>query len=492
MQQPGKRKVALLYITERKEEQMVNNQNAGQSIVDRVWSFFSSITLAVIIFTIISLTSIVGTIVEQQAEPERNIKLLAKFFGDSAPGVYRVLDALGFTNMFHSWWFMALLFLFAANLIICSLDRLPKIWKMAKEPVKPLPPDLFASMPVKREVAVKEKPDSARAKVEEALKKIGFAPSVHEEEGGVQLYAEKGRHSRLGVYVVHLSILIILIGAVVGMVAGFNASLNLLEGTSSSVAYQGGPEKTIPLGFEIRCDDFEVAFYENSDTPKAFRSWLAVLENGREVLRKEIDVNHPLKYKGITFYQSSYGFSPSRDSIFKFSVLGNGGKTETVGVRFGESFSLPGTKVTAKVVDFSPALGMDESGKLFTYAEMMNNPAAFVEFSENGKVKYNQWILKRYSQTWKVPDGVVEFKDLWGAQYTGLQVRKDPGVWIVYLGCLVMGIGLYASFFMNHARVWVRLREEKGGTKVSLAASTNKNKLAFEQKMDTYIASLEK
>ncbi|MCC6346592.1 MAG: cytochrome c biogenesis protein ResB, partial [Nitrospirales bacterium] len=73
---------------------------------------------------------------------------------------------------------------------------------------------------------------------------------------------------------------------------------------------------------------------------------------------------------------------------------------------------------------------------------------------------------------------------------TGLQVRKDPGVWIVYLGCIVMGIGLYASFFMHHARVWVRLREEKGGTSVSLAASTNKNKLAFEQKMDKYISSL--
>ncbi|MFO0752828.1 MAG: cytochrome c biogenesis protein ResB [Thermodesulfovibrionales bacterium] len=469
---------------------MVNNQKAGQSVVDRVWSFFSSITLAVIIFAIISLTSIVGTIVEQQAEPERNIKLLTKFFGDAAPGVYRVLDALGFTNMFHSWWFMALLFLFAANLIVCSLDRFPKIWKMAKEPVKPLPPDLFASMPVKRETVVKEKPEAAQAKVEGALKKIGFTPAAHQEEGAVQVYAEKGRYSRLGVYVVHLSILIILIGAVVGVLAGFNASLNLLEGTSSAVAYLGSAEMKIPLGFEVRCDDFEVSFYENSDTPKAFRSWLTVVDNGKEILKKQIDVNHPLKYKGITFYQSSYGFSPSRDSLFKFTVT-SGGKTEAVGVRFGEPFPLPGTNVTAKVADFSPALGMDQSGKLFTYAEMMNNPAVFMEFYEGGKVKYKQWILKRYPQTWKVPDGVVEFKDLWGAQYTGLQVRKDPGVWIVYLGCLVMGIGLYAAFFMHHARVWVRLREEKGAVRVSLAASTNKNKLAFEQKMDTYLSSLE-
>jgi cytochrome c biogenesis protein len=87
---------------------------------------------------IISVTSIVGTIIEQQAEPERNIKLLTKFFGDAtAPSVFKVLDSMGFTDMFGSWWFMALLFIFAANLVICSIDRLPKIWKIVKEPVKP-------------------------------------------------------------------------------------------------------------------------------------------------------------------------------------------------------------------------------------------------------------------------------------------------------------------------------------------------------------------
>ena len=89
-----------------------------------------------------------------------------------------------------------------------------------------------------------------------------------------------------------------------------------------------------------------------------------------------------------------------------------------------------------------------------------------------------------------MPDGVVEFKDLWGAQYTGLQVRKDPGVWIVYLGCIVMSIGLYAAFFMSHARIWVSLKDEKGSIKVTIAASTNKNKIAFEQKIDKLIKGL--
>lgn len=470
--------------------QRVSNEQQSASSVDKIWGFFSSITLAVVIFTIISLTSIVGTIIEQDAAPERNIKLLTKFFGDSAPTVYRILDTLGFTSMFHSWWFTGLLFLFAANLIICSLDRFPKIWKLVKEPVKPLTPEQFGVMPLKRETTLKEKAEKARVAVEAAFKKKGFKMSMHQEEGGLQLYAEKGRFSRLGVYVTHLSILFILIGAVIGVRFGFNAYLPLPEGEISTVAYEGSQDKQIPLGFAVRNDDFNVTYYEGTDTPRAFNSDLVVIDNGREVLRKRIDVNHPLVYKGITFYQSSYGFNPTQSSLFVLKLMSPAGTTETVRLPFGGSFTLPGTKVTGTIRDFSPAIAQDPSGRVFTYAEMMINPAVLIEFSEGGAVKGSQWILKRIPQTWRVPFGVVEFVDLWGAQYTGLQVRKDPGVWIVYLGCLIMSVGLYAAFFMQHSRVWVRLREEKGATKVSVAASTNKNKPSFEQKIDRALKSL--
>ncbi len=462
----------------------MSGDEKNRSIVDRIWNLFSSIKLAVVVFSIISATSIVGTVIEQQAEPERNIKLLEKFFGlNFAPTVFRILDTLGFTDMFRSWWFMALLFIFTANLVICSIERLPKIWKLVKEPIKPLTPERLNALSIKREIILKEKVDKATDHAGAVLKKYGFGDAVRKEDKGVQLYAEKGRYSRLGVYVTHLSILLILAGAVIGMLFGFNASLNLPEGNSSVVAYKSNGMK-IPLGFEIRCDNFNVSFYANSDTPKSYKSRLTILENGSEVIKKVIDVNNPLHYKGITFYQASYGYSPRADSIFQLAVTSNNGTKEDVNVKFGESFSIPGTSVTGKVLDFSPAIALDESGKLYTYEEMMLNPAAFVEFSENGTMKYRQWILVRSPQTWKVADGMVEFKHLWGAQYTGLQVRKDPGVWVVYLGCLIMAIGLYTSFFMGHCRVWIWVRDEKGGSRVVIAGSANKNKISFEQTID--------
>ena len=65
----------------------------------------------------------------------------------------------------------------------------------------------------------------------------------------------------------------------------------------------------LPLGFEVRCEKFNVDFYPTG-APKEFRSILTILENGQPVpgyKDVKVIVNQPLSYKGITFYQSSYG-----------------------------------------------------------------------------------------------------------------------------------------------------------------------------------------
>ncbi|HDO21616.1 MAG TPA: hypothetical protein ENG86_02010, partial [Nitrospirae bacterium] len=112
----------------------------------------------------------------------------------------------------------------------------------------------------------------------------------------------------------------------------------------------------------------------------------------------------------------------------------------------------------------------------------------------SGKKLYSGWLLKRYPQTWDLPEGNrVEFIDYWGAQYTGLQVRKDPGVWLVYLGCLIMSAGLYSAFFVSHKKIWVALLPDgKKGSKILIAATVNKNRLSFERNIDKLTSILTK
>ncbi len=461
----------------------------NKSIIDLVWDLFASVKFAVVIFSLIALSSMVGTILEQNVEPEKNIKLLIKMFGvdyGTARSMYGFFDSLGFMNMYHSWWFVTFLLLFAANLIICSLDRLPRIMKLVKEKIRPLSLQHIEKMSIKRSLQMKGKASAVRDDLASSIVKIGFKPSESPSDNGFQFFAEKGNFTRLGVYITHLSILIILAGAIIGLKFGFNGTLNLPEGETSPVAFiDRGVE--VPLGFELRCDNFEVEFYGDSDMPKAYKSWLTVFKNGREVMKKVISVNNPLTYEGITFYQSSFGTIQEniKNGVIVLRVVSRDGQSSQINTRIGGTFTMPGSADVGRVTNFSPALSFDQSGTPFTYDAALNNPAIYVELPDVGGKPYSGWILKRYPQTWRLPDGSsVEFLDFWGVEYTGLQVRKDPGVWIVYLGCIIMATGLYITFFMSHKRLWVNVAEEKGAAKIFIGASANRNRAAFERDIE--------
>jgi cytochrome c biogenesis protein len=462
------------------------------SPIDGLWKVFTSVKLAVVLIFLIAFTSVIGTVVEQDVEPEKNIKFFAGVFGDAAaPAVFKFSRAAGFLDMYHSWWFLTLLLLFAANLTICSVERLPKIHRAVSEPLKPLPPDVFGRHSIKKEILMDGKFDEVKARVEKLIGKLGINCAEHVEDGVVQFYGQKGRYSRYAVYVVHLSIIITLLGAVVGAFFGFNGFVSIQEGKASDAAYtrQGGEH---PLGFAVKCEDFSVQFYGESDMPKAYTSWLTVIDDGKEVIKnRPIEVNDPLRYKGYTFYQSSYGPAPDAgdgaNGLLFFKITPKGaGQSEIIKIHTGESFKIPGTGIVGKTVYFSPALGFREDGSPFTYTDMMNNPAVYVEYEENGRKKFGRWMAKRHPESWTLPEGhTVEFMDNWGYQATGLQVRKDPGVGIVYLGCILMTIGLYAAFFTSHRKLWIMVvSEKKGRVRVSIAASASKHKVSFETDID--------
>jgi len=467
-------------------------QTKNKNIIDKVWDFFASVKLAIIIFAFIALTSIIGTILEQQAEPARNIQLLTKIFGESlAPNLYNIFDKLGFMNMYRSWWFVTLLILFAMNVVICSIDRLPRIWRLVREPMSPLTDDKLRRFNIHRDTVLKGKPEKVKDTVASALKHIGFHSTEIKEEHRFQFFAQKGNYSRLGVYITHFSLLIILIGAVIGIFFGFKGHLPLPEGSVSNVAIKNNNEK-LPLGFDIRCDNFDTEFYGRSEMPKEYKSWLTIIKDGKEVLSKSISVNDPLTYEGITFYQANYGFIPERVrmGLFIIRVVSRDGKAVDLKLRLGDTFEIPGTDISGRLIDFSPALRLDN---FTTYTNQMNNPAVHVEFSASGKPNFSGWILKRHPETWQLPEGSrVEFIDLWGVEYTGLQVRKDPGVWIVYLGCITISIGLFIAFFMSHRKVWVSVVEDKNNSRVVVGATANKNRGSLERKIDRMISLMKK
>jgi len=462
------------------------------SISDKVWSFFASVKLTIAVLIVLALTSIIGTIIEQSADPSSNIRLLAKFFGDSlAPTVYNIFLRLGFMDMYHSWWFILLLVLFCTNLIVCSLERLPKTLKLINTPLKPLQKNVINTLPLRKELLVNADLKTVRNEVLNNLTMAGFRISESAEGDSIQLYSQKGKYSRLGLYVVHLSILLIFIGAIIGALFGFDGFLNLPEGGSSDVAYTR-EGRTIPLGFTIKCNWYDTKYYPWSDTPQEFQSEVVIIEGGREVLKKSIKVNHPITYKGITFYQSSYGMVPEAEGEFHIKVTPNGGEGKILHLKLGDTFEIPGTKIKGAIVNFSPALTRDlHTGMFYTYTEQMVNPAIAIRLTDAGKETLGGWILRRYPETGILPEGhKIDFIDYWGVEYTGLQVSRDPGVWLIYLACAIMSIGLYIAFFISHRKIWIILRSEKNSVRISLGGSVSKNRISFERDIEKMLSKV--
>jgi len=461
-----------------------------KDIFEEAWRFLSSVKLAIFTLIILALSSIIGTIVEQQAEPAKNITLLAKFFGDSAaPAVYNVFAKLGFMDMYHSWWFLSLLLLFSINLIVCTLDRFPTTLRLVRTPLGPLAENVLRTLPVKKELKFKTSLNIVKDEIANIMNLSKYRVLEANKDDAIQLYSQKGKYARFGVYIVHLSIILILLGAIIGVRFGFGGFLNLPEGQESDVAYTSGG-KEIPLGFSVKCNWYDTKYYEGMDMPQDFKSELVVMDGGREVLKKVIEVNSPLTYKGITFYQSSYGMVPNATGYFVLNITPSGGNSNIIWLKAGESFDIPGTGTRGTIVNFSPALTQDKrTGALMTYAENMVNPAVAIRFDGPGQQQFTGWILKRYPDTGILSGGhKVELVDYWGVEYTGLQVSKDPGVWLIYIACIIMAIGLYIAFFMSHKKLWINIAHEspgsKGPVRITVGGSTSRNRLAFEKEIE--------
>jgi len=438
-----------------------------------VWAFFSSVKLALFLLFILAATSIIGTII-QQNQP---FSSYVREYGQKTAELFQKLEL---TDMYNSWWFLSLLGLFAVNLIVCSLERIPNVIRLVRKNNLDIDPGRVAKMGLRKKITLPCSLDEAVDEVSDFLKQKGWQPARRAKEHGILIFAQKGAWTRFGVYIVHLSILVILLGAVIGSPTfakkvlnkpkfAFKGSIMIPESRQTEYIYSLPGGEKIDLGFAVRCNFFTIEYYSNG-MPKTYLSKVSVLENGKPVVLAngttewDLKVNKPLTYKGITFYQSSY--QPYSDFLSLLRKKGvereekkiiSGGRQIKTG--FGKiSFGILNQEVRGEAVQrLKVWFGGDEA-----------DPSVF-------------WIGNGQKAIIKRPSGEYELtvKQLYA---TGLQVTKDPGVWFVYIGCGMMLFGLYVAFFMSHRKIYVLVSPGEGqGSTVLFAGSAHKNKLGFEK-----------
>uniref|UniRef100_UPI0026EE2FBF cytochrome c biogenesis protein ResB n=1 Tax=Malonomonas rubra TaxID=57040 RepID=UPI0026EE2FBF len=155
------------------------------SLTDRIWDFFCSLKLTIIIMLLLAVTSIIGTVIQQNASAADYIKE----YGQTN---YELFVKLQFVDMYHSWWFIGLLALFSVNLICCSIKHFPRVWKFVSEPQLVASPGILKNSTNRAEYSVKEGADQISHRLSDLLKKEFGKVTETEADGKHYLFAQKG------------------------------------------------------------------------------------------------------------------------------------------------------------------------------------------------------------------------------------------------------------------------------------------------------------
>ncbi len=446
----------------------------SQGIVSEIGDFFASVKLALVLFIVLAITSILGTVLPQ-GEP---LEFYKQGYSQVAG---KLIEFFQLYDMYHSWWFQWLLFLLAVNLIICSLKRFSTTWKVIKASPRAVSDSLFESLPFHQTFSFEETPFDSQTWIHSLLGRHFGKPASLSPSEGKAFYLEKGRFSRFGVYLVHLSVLIIFLGAIIGSLYGFKGFVELKEGESLDRLVIKGSNSLKKFDFSVKLDRFALSFYPNG-MPKEYRSDLSIWEKGQQKEKAVVRVNDPFTYKGVTFYQSSWDQFPVSVKL----SLKRADRETDLELPMNQRVPVPGTPFVLQAVryvnnlsDLGPALGV-------------------ILFKDQEEVDHS-WILANHPEFHgnRLGDIRVKVRELKTHYVSGLQVNQDPGVWFIWIGSSLMLIGFMVTFYFSHQQVWIWVREKKdskGGdrTEVLIGATAQKNRGAFILKMEQLIQKVRK
>ena len=454
-----------------------------------VWKFFVSVKLTVFLLLSLAATSVIGTLIPQNADPEI-------YFHRFGPFLFRLFDVLDLYDMYQAWWFQLLLFLLIANIVVCSIDRLSATWKLVFPKTLAFNRSKFEKQKEKKPFYVNESPSELESKYTAFVAKKFSRQHMDKTEDGFVLFAEKWRWTRLGVYIVHFSVILLIAGAIIGSLFGFKAFVNIPEGESADSVRLRNNGRVQPLGFTIHNEDFDISFYDTG-APKEFRSSLTILENGQVVVKKDIIVNDPLRYKGISIYMASFGeMAPERKLAHDISMenihlnftINASGMVYKRKAEIGKPVTIPEGHGSFTLTAFEPEadfrgqnIGAALTGTLTLAQGDVVDILLPLHFPNFDKMRRGEVVISVADQKQETFSPMKK-EDV--RYYSGLEVNKDPGVWVVYSGFIIMIVGCYITFVMSHQQVCSQVTRKSSKSRVLIMGIANKNKIGMQRRME--------
>jgi len=455
-----------------------------RAVSHKTWQTLSSIKTGVILIILVVIFSVAGTVILQRPMIEADDMQRAY-----SPAMLRFLDATGLTDVFHARWFVALLVLVCLSIIAASVQRFPNAWRYFARPYKSPDETFRRALPTHTQIPIADEEQGLSA-AESALRKVGFRSEPIVRTDSFSLFSERHRISEMAVYIVHASLLLIFLGYIGDALWGWRGFLTLSPGTQSDqVELRTGASRTLP--FSLRCDGTGEETYTDG-TPKKWWSRLAVLDNGREVERKEIVVNDPLVYHGVRFYQASWGRTGKLKQLLLNARPANGsGAGQEISLELNQPVKLD-ADTSVELTEFFPDFVV-EDGHVYARSNEVENPAVhMIVTSKKANRSVNVWLpeISGIAENASSPY-IFQPKDLQTEVFTGLQVSHEPGQWSVWAGVVLMAIGLTFVFYVSHVRLWaVPVRDSRGQMALWVGGTANRNRDAFEQKFKELVEQI--
>ncbi|PEA77889.1 cytochrome c biogenesis protein ResB [Bacillus wiedmannii] len=460
-----------------------------KTIVDKIWSFFSSVKVGVWLIVITLAASAIGTIFPQEMYITPGIAP-AEYYKQEYGFLGQLYYQLGFNNLYGSWWYMILIASIGISLVICSLDRVIPLYKaLKKQGVK----RHTSFLKRQRLYGTGTPQDGDLERVQINLKKTNY--NVKVEDGNI--LAEKGRFSRWGPYVNHIGLIIFLFGAMLRFLPSMyvDEALWLRDGETKEIPGTDGQyylknEKFIKEVYDKSKDKevFDEAINRVGDKmiAKNFQTnavlYKAVGENiaGQKpklekVKESEIRVNEPLKFDQFAVYQVDYKENEFKSMSFNLQNKENNQKWGPIKVDLTnptEKYDL-GKGYSLELLSYFPDFYFDENGRPNTKTKLPNNPAfvfkMFTPETPDGEVSFvgiQQNIEPDGNNKYKMSFAGVEMQNA-----TALTVRKDLTLWILGIGGFIFMVGVIQGMYWNHRRIWIQRVNDEWW----IAGHTNKN-----------------
>ncbi|VVA15162.1 PREDICTED: cytochrome [Prunus dulcis] len=424
----------------------------------RILSVLSYLPLAIgEMFAIAGLMAL-GTFIDQGEAPD--------FYFDKYPesnpvlGIFtwRWVLTLGFDHMFTSPIFLALLALLGASLMACTYTTQIPLVKVARRWNF-----LQSSEAINKQEFSESLPRASIQDLGVVLMGAGYEVFLK----GPSLYAFRGLAGRFAPIGVHLAMLLIMVGGTLSATGSFKGTVTVPQGLNFVIGDVMGPigflsKPTEAFNTEVHVNRFYMTYYDSGEVSQ-FYTDLSLLDlEGKEVLRKTISVNNPLRYGGITIYQTDWSISALqvlKDNEGPFNLA-------VAPLKINGDKKLYGTFLPVGDVNSPDVKGI---------SMLARDLQSIVLYDQEGKFAG----IRRPSS--KLPieiDGTkVVIVDAIGS--SGLDLKTDPGVPVVYAGFGALMLTTCISF-LSHSQIWAI----QDGTAVIVGGKTNRAKGEFPEEMN--------